>query len=97
MKRYESQINKKSEEYKRRHSAMLNKLSELNLQLKKVKEENPKAVEKLKKRGKYPAREKIRRIIDPGTEMLEIGALAAHEMYNDIPGVYPSAGSIIPF
>ncbi|MCH8980663.1 acyl-CoA carboxylase subunit beta [candidate division KSB1 bacterium] len=95
MKRYESRINKKSEEYKRRHSAMLNKLSELNLLLKKVKEENPKAVEKLKKKGKHPAREKIRRIIDPGTEMLEIGALAAHEMYKDIPGGYPSAGSII--
>ncbi len=95
MKRYESQVDRKSEEYKRRHSAMLNKLSELNLQLKKVREENPKAVAKLKKKGKYPAREKIRRIMDPGTEILEIGALAAHEMYDDISGGYPSAGSII--
>lgn len=95
MKRYQSQLDKKSAEYKRRHGAMLTKLSELNLHLKNVKEENLKAVAKLKKRDKYPAREKIKKIIDPRTEVLEIGALAAHEMYQEIPGGYPSAGTII--
>ncbi len=95
MKQYNSQLNIKSEEFRRRQSAMLTKLSELNLRLKSVAEPNPKTVEKLRKRGKYPAREKIRRIIDKGTSILEIGQLAAFEMYDDIPGGYPSAGCIV--
>lgn len=95
MKRYESKLDLKADSYKKRRSDMLTKLSELNMALKRVKEKDPAAVEKLKKRGKYPAREKIRKIIDPGTEVLEIGELAAYEMYDDIPGGYPSAGSVI--
>lgn len=94
MKQYQSEVNKRSDEYKSRHSYMLTRLSELNLKTKEVKEKDPKAVEKLKKRGKYPAREKIRRVIDQGTEILEIGTLAAYDMYHDIPGSYPSAGTI---
>ncbi|RMF62863.1 MAG: acyl-CoA carboxylase subunit beta [Calditrichaeota bacterium] len=95
MKKFESQLNKKSDEYKRRRSFMLTHLSELNLKLKKVKEKDPRAVEKLRKRGKYPVREKVRRVIDPGTDVLEIGALAADDMYQDIPGGYPSGGSVV--
>ena len=94
MKLYESQLSKKSAEYKSRHGAMLTKLSELNLCLKQVKEQNPKAMEKLRKRRKYPAREKIAKVIDARTDVLEIGALAAWDMYQDIPGGYPSAGTI---
>jgi acetyl-CoA carboxylase carboxyltransferase component len=95
MKRYQSKLNKKSGEFKRRQSHMLTLLSDLNLKLKEVTQPNPKAVERLRKRKKYPAREKIKRIVDRGTEVLEIGALAAHDMYDDIPGGYPSAGTNI--
>ncbi|MFQ5772578.1 MAG: carboxyl transferase domain-containing protein, partial [bacterium] len=95
MKKYQSQLNTKSEDFKKRQSYMLTLLSELNLKHKEVKESNPKAVEKLRKRGKFPAREKINRVIDPGTEVLEIGTLAAYDMYEDIPGGYPSAGTNI--
>ncbi len=95
MKVYQSQLKTKSDEYKNRRSYMLTLLSELNLQNKNVKQPNPKGVEKLRKRGKYPSREKIEKIIDPNTEVLEIGTLAAHGMYEDIKGGYPSAGTII--
>lgn len=95
MKQFQSELNRKSKEYKTRHSQMLAKLSELNLRLKSVTEPAPADVAKLKKRNKFPAREKIRKIVDQGTEVLEIGALAAFEMYDDIPGGYPSAGSIV--
>ncbi len=94
MKQYQSQLKPRSDVYKRRHSAMLTRLSELNLRLKEVKAASPKAIEKLRARGKYPAREKIARVIDKRTEVLEIGALAAFEMYEDIAGGYPSAGTI---
>lgn len=94
MKRYESQLDTKSNEYKNRRGAMLTKLSELNLYLKQVKEQDARAVERLAKRGKYPARVKIDKVVDRGTEVLEIGALAAWDMYQDIPGGYPSAGTV---
>ncbi len=95
MKKYISQINKKSDDFKDRKGAMLTKLSELNRILKETDTENPESVKKLSKRGKYPAREKIKRISDRGAEILEVGQLAAMDMYDDIPGGYPSAGSII--
>ncbi len=73
---------------------MLTKLSELNLNLKTIRATKPEAVEKLRKRGKYPAREKIQNVVDKGSEVLEVGAFAAFEMYDDIPGGYPSAGTV---
>ncbi|MFO8048085.1 MAG: carboxyl transferase domain-containing protein [Desulfosudaceae bacterium] len=37
--------------------------------------------------GKFPARERIDRIIDPGSAFVELSALAAHEVYdNPVPG-----------
>ena len=94
MKKYESSLNNKSETYKARRSFMLTKLSELNLNFKTVQATKPEAIEKLRKRGKYPAREKIQKVVDKDTEVLEIGAFAAFEMYDDIPGGYPSAGTV---
>lgn len=34
-------------------------------------------------RGKLPARERVARLLDPGSSFLEIGALAAHQVYQD--------------
>ena len=51
----------------------------------------PDAVAKHRKRGKLTARERIERLIDPGTDFLELGALAAGGMYNDEA---PSAGVV---
>ncbi len=37
-------------------------------------------------RGKLPARERVRRLIDPDTQLLELSPLAAHDMYGgDVP------------
>lgn len=95
MKVFESTLDTKSEDYKKRRSYMLTLLSELNMRIKEVREPDPKGIEKLRKRGKYPVREKIQKVIDPGTEILEIGTLAAYDMYHDIPGGYPSAGTVV--
>lgn len=74
---------------------MLTLVSQLNQITKEIRHVDPGAVERLRKRAKYPAREKIEKIIDPGTDVLEIGTLAAYDMYEDIKGGYPSAGTIV--
>src|SRR6186997_3075710 len=49
------------------------------------------AVERHRSRGKLLARERIDRLVDPGTAFLELGALAAWELYD---GAAPSAGVV---
>ncbi|MBM2824312.1 MAG: carboxyl transferase domain protein, partial [Thermoleophilia bacterium] len=50
-----------------------------------------KAVERHRSRGKLTARERIDRLVDPGTAFLELNALAAWELYD---GEAPSAGIV---
>ena len=51
----------------------------------------PEAIAKHRKRNKLTARERIERLIDPGSDFLEISALAANGMYGDDS---PSAGIV---
>ncbi|MBI3786760.1 MAG: acyl-CoA carboxylase subunit beta [Ignavibacteriales bacterium] len=51
------------------------------------------AMEKHRKRGKLPARERIEKLIDPGTYFLEVGLFAAHGMYEEYGGA-PSSGTV---
>ena len=51
-----------------------------------------KYVERHRSRGKHLARERIERIIDPGTAFLELSPLAAYELYD---GLAHSAGIVI--
>jgi len=50
-----------------------------------------KAVERHRSRGKLTARERIDRLVDPGTAFLELNALAAWDLYD---GDAPSAGIV---
>src|SRR5919109_2746468 len=50
-----------------------------------------KAVERHRSRGKMTARERIDRLVDPGSAFLELSALAAWDMYE---GQAPSAGIV---
>src|SRR3954452_9976416 len=49
------------------------------------------AVERHHARGKLLARERIQRLVDPGTAFLELSPLAAHDMYD---GEAPGAGIV---
>ncbi len=49
------------------------------------------ATAKHRKRGKLPARERVERLVDPGTSFLEFSALAANGMYNEDS---PAAGVV---
>ena len=67
-------------------------MAQLRGQLERVRAGGgPEAVAKHRKRGKLTARERIDRLVDPGSDFLEFSALAAHEMYK---GDAPSAGVI---
>src|SRR5215218_5416958 len=49
------------------------------------------AVERHRSRGKLTARERIDRLVDPGTAFLELSALAAWDVYD---GQAPAAGIV---
>jgi acetyl-CoA carboxylase carboxyltransferase component len=49
------------------------------------------ALERHRSRGKLPARERIDRLVDPGSAFLELNALAAWDLYD---GAAPSAGIV---
>jgi len=49
------------------------------------------ATAKHRKRGKLPARERVERLVDPGSDFLELSALAANGMYDDDS---PAAGIV---
>ncbi|MEM9960860.1 MAG: carboxyl transferase domain-containing protein [Pseudomonadota bacterium] len=51
----------------------------------------PAALKRHTDRGKLPPRERVERLIDPGSPFLEIGLFAAHGMYD---GDAPAAGAI---
>jgi acetyl-CoA carboxylase carboxyltransferase component len=53
-----------------------------------------KRLEKLAEQGKLSARERVKRLLDPGTPQVEIGAFAADGMYAEQGGC-PSAGVVV--
>ncbi len=67
-------------------------LDELEARLARVREGGPKkSVELHRSRGKLTARERVERLTDPGSDFLELSALAADGMYGD---EVPAAGVI---
>lgn len=51
-------------------------------------------LQKLRDKGKMTARERIDALVDPKSKMIEIGAFAAHEMYEEYGGA-PAAGVVV--
>jgi len=94
MNRYRTELDIKSSSFKQRHSKMLTLLNELNLRQKEIISPDKKGLEKLHKRNKFSARERIKAVLDKNSSFLEVGLFAADKMYNDISGGYPAAGTI---
>lgn len=53
----------------------------------------PTAIRRQQEKGRLTARERIARLIDPGSQLLELGLWAAYEMYADWGGA-PAAGVV---
>jgi acetyl-CoA carboxylase carboxyltransferase component len=87
-----SQLDRDAEEFVRRHERMEGLVAEVQARTAQVaRGGGDKATERHRSRGKLPARERIDRLVDPGTTFLELNALAAWEMYD---GDAPSAGIV---
>jgi 3-methylcrotonyl-CoA carboxylase beta subunit len=93
-----SQIDISSKEYIENSSFHLNLEEEFISKLNDVKKAGgAKYVEKHRSRGKLLARERIEKIIDDGSEFLELSALAANNVYStDVPsaGVVTGIGKV---
>ena len=87
-----SHIDRGGDEFTLRRSRMENLVAELRERSALVAlGGGEKAMERHTSRGKLPARERIDRLVDPGTAFLELNALAAWDLYD---GGAPSAGIV---
>jgi acetyl-CoA carboxylase carboxyltransferase component len=87
-----SQLDRDAEEFARRHERMEELVAELRERSAQVaRGGGEQAMERHRSRGKLPARERVDRLVDPGTAFLELNALAAWKMYG---GDAPSAGLV---
>ena len=89
-----TQIDTRSAEYHANRQAMLRQVEALRALLAQVRQGGgPSAQERHTSRGKLLPRERIDRLLDPGSAFLEIGQLAAHEVYGeDVPAAGLIAG-----
>lgn len=87
-----SQINTKTAEFKQKFPAYEVLSQELRTYLaKSFRPETEEAIALARKRNKFLARERIDLLVDPGSPVLELSALAGMDMYD---GVEPGAGII---
>jgi 3-methylcrotonyl-CoA carboxylase beta subunit len=80
--------------FNRYEDNLKNMLRVLNAKAEQIKKGGgTEAIEKLHKRGKLHARERIAKLIDPGSHFLEIGLFCAYGMYEEYGGA-PASGTI---
>jgi acetyl-CoA carboxylase carboxyltransferase component len=85
-------VDARSDDYARNAAAMAAQVDDLRSQLARVRGGGGAAsVARHRSRGKLTARDRIDRLVDPGTPFLEFSALAANGMYGDDA---PAAGVI---
>src|SRR3954467_3625223 len=74
--------------FQRNRDHMQQLVAELRAEVARAREGGgPKYVERHRQQGKLPVRERIARLLDPGTPFLELSPLAAFNMYDgDAPG-----------
>lgn len=87
-----TQINSRSPEFAANSAAMLEQVGDLRALLARIHEGGgEKAQHRHTSRGKLLPRERINRLLDIGSPFLEIGQLAAHEVYGE---EVPAAGVV---
>jgi 3-methylcrotonyl-CoA carboxylase beta subunit len=73
---------------------MLNRLDEMKREEEEIRQGGGlKAIEAQHKKGRLTARERIARLIDPGTQLFELSLYAAYEMYEEWGGA-PAASTV---
>jgi 3-methylcrotonyl-CoA carboxylase beta subunit/propionyl-CoA carboxylase len=98
MDRFESQVQPSSDTYKANYERLAALVAEYRQRLGQVREGGgAKYVQRHRDQGKLPVRERIEKLLDPGSPFLELSPLAAWDMYdNDAPaaGVVTGVGRV---
>jgi 3-methylcrotonyl-CoA carboxylase beta subunit len=80
--------------YEKSSRYMIERLTEIKNEEETIRQGGgAKAIEAQHKKGRLTARERIAKLIDPGTEFFELALYAAYEMYEEWGGA-PAAGTI---
>ena len=89
-----SSINPDSPDFQKNSRRIVDLLTQIKNQDELIRQGGgAKAIEAQHKKGRLTARERIAKLIDPGSYFFELGAFAAYEMYEEWGGA-PSAGVI---
>lgn len=92
MSRLGTRLDKTSAQFAANHDAMQRLVEQLEAEQARLAEGGPPvAVQKHKARGRLLVRERVTGLLDPGSEWLELSALAAHGMYD---GAVAGAGLV---
>src|SRR5438094_10185768 len=88
MDRLESHIDPASDVFRRNRDRLTTLVAELRERLAAARQGGgPRYVQRHRDQGKLPVRERIDRLLDPGSPFLELSPLAAWDMYdNEAPG-----------
>ena len=81
-------INRNSASFKANHDRMRQLVADLRARIAAAREGGgPKYLQRHREQGKLPVRERISRLLDPGTAFLELSPLAGYRVYeDDTPG-----------
>ena len=94
MTKLESRLNPRSADFQANAAAMRALVDDLRAQFARVEQGGGEAARaKHVARGKLLPRDRVARLLDPGTPFLEIAPLAAHAMYLDAKGVESAPGA----
>lgn len=95
---FQTQVQSSSADFQSNRSHMMSLVEVLRSELQKVRAGGgSSSVERHRSRGKLTARERVEKLIDPGSQFLEFSNLAAHGMYEDQApgaGIVTGIGSI---
>lgn len=90
----ESRAKPKSADFEKNRRAIIDLLTEVKNEEEQIHQGGgAKAIESQHKKGRLTARERIEKLIDPGSRFFELGLYAAYEMYQEWGGA-PAAGTI---
>ncbi len=90
----ESRAKTKSPDFEKNRRAIIDRLTEIKNEEEKIRQGGgAKAIESQHKKSRLTARERIEKLIDPGSHFFELGLYAAYEMYEEWGGA-PAAGTI---
>src|SRR5690348_1779463 len=89
-----SSLDPGSPRFQKNARAMADLVAAIAREQEKIREGGgPKAIESQHAKGRLTARERIARLIDPKTELIELGSYAAYQMYEEWGGA-PGAGVV---